>query len=113
MVSFIPFWKGIVRTHDSIPCILNLYHSIGQIPWADMLKRCGEEFPLTSWHDIGNNYDDSGVQWFLSVEKKKVGAIVRDKRVVPLTNGFHELPIFGTTETEVIDMVGRMTRRMC
>jgi hypothetical protein len=74
-----------------------------------MLQRRAEEFSLTQRGDTGNKKDHSGMQRFLSMENKKVGAIVRYKRMVLLADSCHESPIFGTTETEIVDMIGHVT----
>jgi hypothetical protein len=49
----------------------------------------------------------------LSMENKKVGTIVRDKRVILGVDGGHELPVFRTAETEIVDMIGYVTGSMC
>jgi len=49
----------------------------------------------------------------LSMENKKVGTIVRDKRVILGADGGHELPVFRTAETEIVDMIGYVTSSMC
>jgi hypothetical protein len=52
------------------------------------------------------------MQRFLSMESKKVGTIVRYKRVILCANGSHELPVFRTTETEIVDVIGHVTGSM-
>ena len=69
-----------------------------------------EEFSLTSRRNAENNNDHSGVQWFLSVQRKKIGPIVGYKCVVLLKDCSHELPVFRTAEPEIIDMICQVTR---
>jgi malate/lactate dehydrogenase len=78
-----------------------------------MLERRAEEFSLAKRPDTGNNNDHSRMQRFLSMENKKVGTIVRDKRVILGADGGHELPVFRTAETEIVDMIGYVTSSMC
>jgi hypothetical protein len=111
--SFGCFWQGVLRTHDTISCILDLNDSIGQIPCADMFERRAEEFSLTSRRNAGNNDDHSGMQRFLSVKSKKIGTVVGDECVVLCADGGHELPVFRTAEPEIIDMICQVTRRVC
>ncbi len=77
-----------------------------------MFERRIKEFSLTNRGDTGNNNNHSGMQRFLSMEKKKVGTIVRYKRIVLLADGGHELPVFRTAKTEIVDMIGHMTCSM-
>jgi hypothetical protein len=49
---------------------------------------------------------------FLSMKSQKIGTIVRYKRVVLGADCGHEFPVFGTAETELIDMMRHVTRRM-
>jgi hypothetical protein len=46
---------------------------------------------------------------FPSRENRKIGPIVGYKRIVLLTDESHELPVFGTSETEVVDMIRYVT----
>ena len=46
------------------------------------------------------------------MENKKVGTVVRYKRVVLCANGGHELPVFRTAKTEIVDMIGRVAGSM-
>jgi hypothetical protein len=39
-------WKRVLRTHDAASCVLDLNHTIGQIPCPDMVQRSLEEFLL-------------------------------------------------------------------
>jgi hypothetical protein len=71
-----------------------------------------EEFSLTSRRDAGNNNDYSGMQRFLYVKSKKIGTVVSYERVVLCADGGHELPIFRTAESEIIDMICQVTRRV-
>ena len=77
-----------------------------------MFERHAEEFSLTNRRDIGNNNDHSGMQRFLSMENKKIGTIVRYKRIVPLADGDYELPVFRAAEPQIVDMICHVTRRM-
>jgi hypothetical protein len=77
-----------------------------------MLEGRTEEFSLTSRRNAGNNNDHSGVQRFLSVQRKKIGPIVGYKCVVVCANCRHELPVFRAAEPEIIDMICQVTRRM-
>ena len=77
-----------------------------------MLERRTEEFSLMKRRHTGNNNDHSGMQRFLSMENKKVGTIVRYKRVILCADGGHELPVFRTAETEIVDMIGYVTGSM-
>ena len=103
------FWQSILGTRDPISHVLVLNYSIGQISGSDVQERGAEEFPLTKRCDTGNNDDHSGMQGFLSMENKKVRAIVRYKRVVLHANGSHQLPVFRTAEAEIVDMIGGVT----
>ena len=85
--------------------IFDLKHGIGQIPCADMLECSAEESSLAKGRDAGNNDDDPGMQWFSTMKRKKIGTIVGYKRVVLCANCGHELPVFRTAETEIIDMI--------
>ena len=58
-----------------------------------MLECRAEEFSLTSGRDTRNKNDHSRVQRFRSMEGKKIGSIVRYKRIVLLANGDHQLPV--------------------
>jgi len=49
-----------------------------------MFECCAEESSLTNRCDTGNNNDHSGMQRFLSIKNKKIGAIVRYKRIVSI-----------------------------
>jgi hypothetical protein len=77
-----------------------------------MIEGRAEEFSLTRWCNAGNNDDHSGVQWFLSVKSKKIRTIVGYKCIVSMTDGGHELPIFRTTQTEIVDVISYVTSRM-
>lgn len=46
------------------------------------------------------------------MESKKIGTIVRYEGVLMLADSDHELPVFRTAETKIVDMVGNMTCRM-
>ncbi len=46
------------------------------------------------------------------MESKKVGTIVRYKRVILRADSGHQLPVFRTTETEIVDMMGYVTSSM-
>ena len=52
-----------------------------------------EQLPLLRGRDVRNNYDQSRVYGFATVKGHKVGAVIRDERVLPLPNEGHELPI--------------------
>ncbi len=52
------------------------------------------------------------MQQFLSMESKKVGTIVRYKRVILRADSGHQLLVFRTTETEIVDMMGYVTSSM-
>jgi hypothetical protein len=54
----------------------------------------------------------SGMPWFSAMESEEVGAIICYKRIVLLADGAHELPVFQTAETEIVDMIGRVTCSM-
>ena len=95
-----------------ISCVLDLNHSIGQISGADVLERRAEKFSLAKRRDAWNNNDHSWMQLFLSMENKKVGTVVGYKRVVLCANGGHELPVFRTAKTEIVDMIGRVAGSM-
>jgi len=56
--------------------------------------------------------DHAGVERFLAVEIKKIGAIVGDECVILLADCAHKLPIFQTAESTVTDMVRAVARRM-
>jgi hypothetical protein len=85
-------------------------------------SRCGagRNAPFSAgigfWRDtggnVGNNNDHSRVQRFLSMQNKKVGAVVRYKRVILCADCGHELPVFRTAEAEIIDVICYMTCRM-
>ena len=77
-----------------------------------MFERRAEEFSLTNRRNTGNNNDHPGMQWFSAVKSKKVRTIVCYKRVVLLADGGHELPVFRTAETEIVDMIGHVTCSM-
>jgi hypothetical protein len=77
-----------------------------------VFERRTEELALIKRYDARNDYNHSGVQRLSPMKGNKVGAIVRYKRIVLLAYGGHELPIFGTTETEIVDVIGHVTRRM-
>ena len=102
-------FRGTLRI---VGCVLDLNHSIGKISWANMLECCAEEFSLTKRRYTGNNNDHTRMQRFLSMESKKVGTIVRYKRVILRADSGHQLPVFRTTETEIVDMMGYVTSSM-
>ena len=77
-----------------------------------MRERRVEEFSLANGCGIGNNNDHSGMQRFLSIEGQKIGTIIRYKSVVLGADGGHEFPVFGAAETEIIDMMRDVTRRI-
>ncbi len=74
-----------------------------------MFERRVKEFSLTNRRDTRNNNDHPGMQWFSAMKRKKVRTIVRYKRVVLCADGGHELPVFRTAETEIVNMIGHMT----
>ena len=69
-------------------------------------------FSLTNRRNAGNNNDHTGMQWFVSVQNKKIGTIVGYKRVVLCADGGHELPVFRTAEPEMIDVIRQVTYRV-
>lgn len=110
--SFVRFRQRVFGTHDPIPSVLHFNDSIGQISRPDMFECRAEEFSLTNRRDIRNKNDHSGMQRFAFMKRKKIRTIVRYKRVVLLSDGGYELPVFRATETEIIDMVCCVTRRV-
>jgi hypothetical protein len=54
----------------------------------------------------GNNNDHPRMQRFLFMESKKVRTIIRYKRVILCANSSHELPVFRTSEIEIVDVIG-------
>jgi len=58
-----------------------------------MFEGRAEEFSLTSRRNAGNNDDHSGMQRFLSVKSKKIGAIVGYKRVLLSADCGYQLPV--------------------
>ncbi len=77
-----------------------------------MLECSAEEFSLANGRDARNNDDDPGMQWFSAMKCKKIGTIVRYKRVVLCADGSHELPVFRTAEPKIIDVICHVTRRV-
>jgi len=77
-----------------------------------MFEGRAEEFSLTSRRNAGNNDDHSGMQRFLSVKSKKIGAIVGYKRVLLCADCGYQLPVLRPPETELIDVICRVTCRM-
>lgn len=71
-----------------------------------MLERRLKKCPLLGRSHVGNDNDHARVQGLLPVKGQKVGAIIRDERVLLLADDSHELPILGTAESSVDDMVG-------
>ena len=78
-----------------------------------MFERRAEEFPLPNWRHAGNNNDHTGVQRFPVVQNEKIGTIVGYKRIVLCADCGHELPIFGTAQPEIIDVICQMTCEVC
>ena len=71
-----------------------------------MIEGCLKKCPLQGRSNVGNDNDDARVQGLLPVKGQKLGAISRDERVLLLADDSHELPILGTAESSVGDMVG-------
>lgn len=85
--SFCAFWKGVLGTYDLVSHVFDLNHTIRQIPFADVVKSRLEEFSLKKRRDVGNNNDNTGMQWLPPEECKKIGAVVGYKRKLLLTIG--------------------------
>jgi hypothetical protein len=90
----------------------NFYNGIRQVACADVLQGYGKKLLLLQRDHIGNYDDHAGVEQFLAVETKKIGAIVGDERVLLLADYAHKLPIFQAAESTVTDMVRAVARRM-
>ncbi len=84
----------VLGTQNPSPRIFDLNDCIRQISCADMFEGRVEKFSLTSRRDAGNKDNHSGMQWFLSVKRKKVGTIVGDKGIVPGADGGDQFPVF-------------------
>jgi hypothetical protein len=104
--------KLVFQTLDITLDESNFYDGIRQIACANMLQGCGKKFLLLQRDHIGNNDDHTGVERFLAVEIKKIGAIVGDERVLLLAYYAHKLPIFQAAESTMTDMVRAVARRM-
>ena len=74
-----------------------------------MSKSGLEEFSLKNRGDIRDNNYDSRMQWLLAEERKKISAIVGDKRILPLADDRQQLPVFETSKAQVVDMIGDVT----
>ena len=98
---------------DLVVPVSNLNHGVNQISFVDQAKRRLEEFPLKSRLDVRNNDYKSGVQRSSTVKGQKIYPVVGNKRVIPLHNEFHEVPVFGAAEAQIGDMIGSVPRRMC
>ncbi len=85
---------------------------IRQVPRANVLQGCCEEFSLLRRDDIRNDNDHACVERFFAVQIKEVGAIVGDERVLFLADDSHKLPIFKPAESTVTDMACAVARRM-
>jgi hypothetical protein len=72
------------------------------------LKKC----PLLCRSNVGNDNDHARVQGLPPVKGQKVGAIISDERVLLLADDSHDLPILGTAESSVGDMVGDVAGSM-
>ncbi len=88
-------------------------YGIDQISFTDQAQRRLEELPLESRFGVRNDDYQASVQRCLAIKGQKIRPVVRNKRVVPLHDDLHKLPVFGTSETEVRDMIGDVSRRMC
>jgi hypothetical protein len=99
---------GCDLLHTYLTSSTVLVRSRAPICWSAALK----SFSLANGRDAGNNDDDPGMQWFSTMKRKKIGTIVGYKRVVLCANCGHELPVFRTAETEIIDMICHVARRM-
>src|SRR5215471_6695250 len=60
--------------------------------------------------DVGNDNDHTCMERFLTVQIKKVGAIVGDEGVFLLADDLHQLPILQAAESAMSDVVSRVAR---
>lgn len=104
--------KLVFQTLDMTLNEFNFYDSIRQVARADVPQGYGKKLLLLQRDHIGNNDDHAGMEQFLAVEIKKIGAIVGDERVLLLADYAHKLPIFQPAESTVTDMVRAVARRM-
>jgi hypothetical protein len=104
--------KLVFRTLDIILDESNFHDRVCQVPLANMLQGCREEFSLLERDHVGNNNDHASVERLFAVEIKKVGAIVGDERILLLADDSHKLPVFQSAESAVTDMVCAVARRM-
>lgn len=56
----------MLRTCDSVSYGFDLSHSIGQIPFPDVVEGSLEELSLKNGRDIGDDNDEVWVQWLLA-----------------------------------------------
>jgi hypothetical protein len=85
---------------------LHLHYGIGQVSPVNMIEGRLKKCPLLCRSNVGNDNDHARVQGLLPVKGQKVGAIIRDERVLLLPDDSHDLPILGSAESSVGDMVG-------
>lgn len=104
--------KLVFQTLDIALNESDFYDGIRQVACANMFQGCGEKFALLRRDHVGKDNDHAGVERFLAVEIKKIGAIVGDERVLLLPYYSHKLPIFQAAESAVTDMVRAVARRM-
>jgi len=86
------FWNRVLRTHDKVSNVFDLNHTIGQIPRADVVKGGFEQISLKKRRDIGDNNNDSRMQWLFAEERRKISAIVGYKCKLPLADNWQQLP---------------------
>lgn len=110
-VRFRP-WKFVFRALDVVLDESDFHYRICQVAGPICFSTACKEISLLRRNDVGHDDDYASVERLLTVEIKKVGAVVGDKRVLLLADDTHKLPIFQSAQSTVTDMVCAVARRI-
>lgn len=97
---------------DLAAVILHFKDGVDDFTLPDVVKRSMKEFPLLQRCHVGNDDDETRMDWSAAVKREEVQPVVGHKRVVALQDRIHQLPVFRTSKREVGHMVSRMTGGM-
>ena len=102
----------ILHAFNVLTCETDFNDRIDQVPSANVIQNRVEELSLTRWRYIRNDDHQAGVECFLLVKGEEVESVVRDERIVPVDDQFHQLPVFGTAEAEIVHMIRYLSTAM-
>lgn len=99
----------VVPAGDRRACKIHFDNGVYQIPFADVGQRRWEEIALARRRNVRKDNDKSGMEFFLSVERSEIRAVVRNKRVILSADPSHQLPIFVPAKPEEVHVFTHMT----